>query len=316
VAQTVTVKNDGTSDLTVKVLSFTAAGFLKSADGCSSTTLPPGQSCTVSVAFKPATAGAKSAMLSIPSNDPDPSENPVKVALSGTGTTGGGGGAVPDITVTPATLDFGSVAVGVASSAQPITVQNDGTGDLLIKSITLTGLAFHKVTDGCSNTPLPPGQSCTVTVNFKPGSTGDKASTVSIPSNDPDASENPAKVTLTGTGTTGGGGGAVPDITVTPATLDFGSIAVGVASSAQPITVQNDGTGDLLIKNIALTGKAFLKVTDGCSNTTLTPGQFCTVTVLFKPGSTGDKSSTVTVPSNDPDSSENPAKVKLSGVGL
>src|SRR5262249_39744550 len=100
------------------------------------------------------------------------------------------------------------------------------------------------------------------------------------------------------------------------AALDFGGIAVGVTSSAQPITVQNDGTGDLLVKNISLTGTAFLKVSDGCSNTTLTAGQFCTLTVAFKPGATGAKSSTLALPSNDPDSSENPAKVKLSGLGL
>jgi hypothetical protein len=315
-AQAVTVKNDGTGDLVIKILSFTAPGFLKTSDMCSNATLTPGESCTVSVSFKPGGTGSKAAKLSIPSNDPDLSENPVKVALSGVGTTGGGGGLVPDITVTPLALDFGSVAVGAMSGTQPLTVTNDGTGDLILKTVSLVGTAFVKASDTCSNVALAPGQSCTVSVLFKPGATGEKTSTLSIPSNDPDLSENPAKVALTGIGTSGAGGGAVPDITVTPLSLDFGGVAVGGTSAPKVVTVKNDGTGDLVIRSVSLTGTAFLKSSDGCSNKTLTTGQSCTVSVNFKPGSTGAKGSALSVPSNDPDTNENPERVSLSGVGL
>ena len=84
----------------------------------------------------------------------------------------------PDITVTPSSLDFGSVPVGTSSPTQPITIKNDGlTDDLLVKAITLPGTAFQKTSDGCSNQTLAPGQSCTVSVLFKPGSTGSKSST-------------------------------------------------------------------------------------------------------------------------------------------
>ena len=107
----------------------------------------------------------------------------------------------PDITVTPLALDFGSVAVGTTSEAKLVTIKNDGTtDDLIINNITFTGTAFQKSSDGCSNTTLPPGQSCTVSMRFKPASTGTKSTKLSIPSNDPDPSENPVKVDLSGIG--------------------------------------------------------------------------------------------------------------------
>jgi len=317
-AQVITVQNEAaaTANLTIKTITISTQQFQRTVDGCTNVTLVPGASCTISVVFKPTSTGAKSATLSIPSNDPDASENPVKVALAGTGTTGGGGGGVPDITVTPATLDFGSVTVNTVSAPQQVTVQNDGTADLLVKNITFTGTAFQKSSDLCSNTTLVPGGSCTLSIAFKPGSTGEKTSTLSIPSNDPDASENPAKVALKGTGVTGGGGGGAPDITVTPPTLEFGDVAVNTVSAPQTITIQNDGTADLLVKTITFTGTAFQKSSDACSNTTLVPGASCTVSMAFKPATTGAKASTLSIPSNDPDAGENPAKVALSGTGV
>ena len=312
-AQPVTIKNDGlTDDLLVKSITLAGTAFQKTADGCSNTTLAPGQSCTVSVAFTPGSTGAKSLTLSIPSNDPDPSENPAKVALTGIGASGAG--LSPDITVAPLTLNFGSINVGSTSPAQPVTIGNVGTSNLVIKTIASSSAQFQKTADGCANQTLAPGQNCTVSVQFKPGSIGLKSAMLSIASNDPD--ESPVKVALSGTGTTGGGGGLLPDITVAPASLDFGSVAVGSTSAAQPVTISNDGTGDLLVKSITLTGTAFQKVTDGCSNTTLAPGQNCMVSLRFKPGATGLKTSTLSIPSNDPDANENPAKVALSGTGI
>ena len=86
-AQTVTVTSSGTGSLTIGTITLggTNAGeFAIQNDTCSGQTLAPGASATVQVVFSPTSAGAKTATLSIPSDDPD--EATVNVALSGTGT--------------------------------------------------------------------------------------------------------------------------------------------------------------------------------------------------------------------------------------
>ena len=82
-----TISNSGSFNLNVGAISRTGLNtseFVIQSDACSSQTLAPGGSCTIKVAFAPATTGAKSAALSIPSNDPN---YPLSaVSLSGTGT--------------------------------------------------------------------------------------------------------------------------------------------------------------------------------------------------------------------------------------
>ncbi|MBU0567281.1 choice-of-anchor D domain-containing protein [bacterium] len=85
VAQTFTISNTGNADLVIGTLSLTGTDPLEfsiQSDNCSGQTLAPQNTCMVDVVFSPTSAGAKSANLSIPSNDPDtPTLN---VPLSGT----------------------------------------------------------------------------------------------------------------------------------------------------------------------------------------------------------------------------------------
>jgi hypothetical protein len=105
-----------------------------------------------------------------------------------------------DITVTPTSLNFGSVPVGNESVSRTVTVRNDGAADLSIATITLGGTNpdQFRISDGCSGQTLPPTQSCTVSVSFQPTSACVKNATLVIPSNDPD--ENPVNVALSGIG--------------------------------------------------------------------------------------------------------------------
>jgi len=107
--------------------------------------------------------------------------------------------------------------------------------------------------------------------------------------------------------------GNEPDITVTPATVNFGNVNVG-GTSDQTVTVKNDGSANLTIGTITSPASPFSKVTDNCSNKTLTPNQTCSVTYRFAPASVNAFNGTSNIPSNDPD--ENPKIVTLTGNGV
>jgi subtilisin family serine protease len=80
---TVTVSNTGDDDLVIEQLVLTGGDFTISTDNCSNTTVVPDGSCTVTITFTPQIEGAKSATLSIASNDPDTPT--VEITLSGNG---------------------------------------------------------------------------------------------------------------------------------------------------------------------------------------------------------------------------------------
>ena len=87
--ETVTVTNSGQAPLAIGQAAITGADggqftIVSGQDNCSGQTVNGGDSCTIEVAFSPTSAGAQSASLSVPSNDPD---SPATVALSATGQT-------------------------------------------------------------------------------------------------------------------------------------------------------------------------------------------------------------------------------------
>ena len=83
-AKTFTLRNDGSttlSNIAVNATGGNSADFVVS--GLGATSLAPGASTTVTVAFTPGAAGARSTTLAFASNDAD--YNPFNVALSGSG---------------------------------------------------------------------------------------------------------------------------------------------------------------------------------------------------------------------------------------
>jgi len=84
--QTFTVSNMGTGNLVLGTLSLTGTNpgqFSKQNDTCSGQTLPPSSNCSAQVKFSPTSTGAKTANLSISSNDVQTPT--INASLSGTG---------------------------------------------------------------------------------------------------------------------------------------------------------------------------------------------------------------------------------------
>jgi hypothetical protein len=106
----------------------------------------------------------------------------------------------------------------------------------------------------------------------------------------------------------------VPGISVSPDSFDFGSVVAKKTSSPMTFTIQNNGTGNLKITKINITGtdaKMFRK--KGGSRKTIAPGGTYSFTVTFKPKSAGTKSATLQILSNDPDTPT--IDIPLSGTG-
>jgi hypothetical protein len=93
-------------------------------------------------------------------------------------------------------------------------------------------------------------------------------------------------------------------------------VAIKKTSANQTVTVSNAGTGPLKLGTISVGGadaNQFSKASDKCSKKTLQPGGSCTVAARFKPTSSGAKSGSLVIPSDDPD--ENPVSITLGGTG-
>ncbi len=110
----------------------------------------------------------------------------------------GGAGGVPDIAVTPMTLDFGLTSK-YRPATKPVTLSNTGAGSLAISSVQFEGVnaGYYRQTNNC--TTVEPGGSCTVNVTFAPTIVNLQLNVyLVISSNDPD--ENPVKVLCKGKG--------------------------------------------------------------------------------------------------------------------
>jgi hypothetical protein len=93
-----------------------------------------------------------------------------------------------------------------------------------------------------------------------------------------------------------------PNISMSPATVDFETTCVGAHPEQQTLTVANDGTARLCLETISITSDTshFQLVADNCSSGHLQPGEYCTVHVSFAPTFPGFKSAFLRIPSNDP----------------
>jgi hypothetical protein len=204
------------------------------------------------------------------------------------------------VSLSPASLNFGNQTVGVASSPQNVTLQNNGNINVTITSIQITGAnsGDFAQTNNCPGSVQPNG-SCQISVTFTPTADGTRNAAVSITDSAPNS---PQQVPLSGVGVS-------PAVMFSPTSLKFPDQVVFTTSAAQPVTLTNTGLGTLLISKISVTGP--FHQTNNCPSS-LNPGANCTITVKFHPTTRGVFHGAVSVTDNAPDS---PQKVPLKGTG-
>ncbi|QDU31771.1 RTX-I toxin determinant A from serotypes 1/9 [Anatilimnocola aggregata] len=306
---------------------------------------------TFSITFDPLTGGAKTATVTILSDDPD-AEGVYTFDIKGQAGAGDinvQGNAI-DIADndpgfdTPSTTNgtaFGTAIIG-NTVTHTFTVQNTGDDTLTIGSgnISLVASLFNSAPSdfGLANLPtLPidvaPNDSFTFDVTFSPSASGTRAARVNIVSND--TNESPYTFTIQGSGY------SPPDISVlgslvvtipngdtSPGTgdgTDFGGAAITGGTVVSTFTILNDG-GDVL----SLTGSPNRVIITGDHPddfiVTVQPiatvpifnildpfNTSATFEITFDPSASGVRNASVSIASDDPN--ESPYTFAITGIG-
>jgi len=201
----------------------------------------------------------------------------------------------------PCTYDFGSVITGTSVSSS-IQLTNASTQALTILSKSEEGSAFS-----FGNFPLPVTLESWVSVElpviFAPTATGYTAATLTLISN----TSNPIlTIDVAGTGTSTA---ASPQLKISPAKLNFGSVTVGSNTSLQATLTASNAA--VTISSDRSTSSEFAIVGLNLP-LTIPAGKSIPVTIQFTPGSSGADPAKVGFISNATDS---PTLEPVTGTG-
>lgn len=154
---TFTLTNSGDRAPGTIMVSLPQQAFTITADGCAETSLGPGRSCEVTVAYDPTESGeVDSATLAATAEHGN-------AGLALTGKAGS-----PSLSFSPASYDFGAVEVG-ATPTQTFALTNSGDGTSESLTSSLSGSSAMSIAgDECSGTELAPGAACEITVSYAP----------------------------------------------------------------------------------------------------------------------------------------------------
>ena len=318
------------SAITATLGGTNASLFAITANTCAATTLAADTNCIIRVRFNPTVAagvGAKTATLTVAHNG---LRSPVTIALKGAAIAA----QTPALTVTPVTLAFGSVVNGTTSTQQIVTIRNSGTGALKLDTLAVAGTnptQYSISGTTCSNGPaavaLAAGNSCTMTVVFKPTASGAKPATITVRATDAVTLDGHTAVTITPVNVALTGTGAQGTITLSASTLAVSGRA-GTISTVRLTLTNSGGAPFSLVTPAGNTSPFTFTAVAGATNnpvpkfsarstacTNAAAGsRTCTVTVSFAPAAgtaRGVYSVNMAIASN---ASNNPVSVRVNGT--
>ena len=242
--------------------------------------LAPGQSCTVTVTYAPVNQVATGTTSPANSNDAgqlilesDAASAPDILTLSGQGSpivvsSPVVSAPLATFTLSQNSLSFAATAVGNVSAAQTVTLANTGTVPIHVLGLATT--TDFTVQSTCGT--VLAGASCTFTVTETPQTAVTLISALEIST---DAAVALEFVSLVGTGTP-------PPLTLTPTSLNFGSVQVGAASQLS-VQVANSSGSPVVFGAITSTGDYTVSGTCPAPGGTLAGGAGCTIQVVFTP---------------------------------
>ena len=206
-----------------------------------------------------------------------------------------------DIQITPAALTFSDVSVG-QSATQSAVLTNTGARPVSITQLSSSSAEFTTAGLALPLT-LAPGQSTQFRVAFKSSVAGPVSGTLSAMTSRGGGS---SRVKLNGNA-----GKNASQLSLSTTSLKFGNVLVD-GSSTQSFTVNNSGTTDVNISQLAATGTGF-SISGAATPVTLPAGQSMALQAKFAPTTAGAAAGSVTITSN---AQPTTSSVSLSGTGV
>ena len=275
-----------------------AADFSISSTNCAAT-LSPNASCSVYVTFKPSAAGPRVAAIQLTEAG---GATPLADAMLG----GDGQGGAGYVALQQLGVEFNNTNVNSGSDNQSVQITNTGTNTVHFNTFTFVGKNaqdFGFASNGCAGA-LSPGANCYLNLDFTPAATGLRSGALQISS---DAKNSPQTLALVGLGQS-----ATEILNASVAGLDFGSAIVNGGSSTASVALDSEGTLNVTLGNIQITGtnaSEFTFINSACASI-LTSS--CTMELQFAPTGLGPRNANLVITSDAPGS---PLTIPLTGSG-
>ena len=258
---TLTVSNTGLADLALDIALADGCGEFSLPGVSGSTLVPPGTDLRISVAFAPLATGFRECRLLLGEGLPS--------ILMG----GGGRVGLLSWTISPESLDFGSVVL-IETGARSLRITNTGEAPITVDAILDDPTGMFTISSGDGSRTIQPFFSHYVYVQFHPTVEGPQAATLDLGATLP-------HVPVTGTG--------VPSLVigqVTPENLNFGIIPY-TGTRTLRVTIVNQGAVPFYVTPaIAADPPGVYSIAFG-GYQNLFPGQTKIVDVRFAPAAIG-----------------------------
>ncbi|VAW52078.1 hypothetical protein MNBD_GAMMA05-614 [hydrothermal vent metagenome] len=308
---TLTVENTGTEILDIGTIANLATPYNITNDNCSSISLDPviitpGSNCTIDIEFSAISVGTFDSSITIPyTSAVDLEAFTVSYDITGEGVP-----STPVLDTSISSFIFTDTIIG-ATSETTMTIRNRGDGSLTINTLGISGTDSNQYSidsAGCiAGIALTINQTCDVVITFAPITAGIKTASL-----DTNTNANTSNIALTGLATK-----PVIDI---PA-INTISASLNTTES-EFVSIINTGTGALVINDITITGTgaaSFSQINNcpdsnnsGTPTVTLGAGEQCLLLVTYAPLDGANKTATIVIQSNDPDTPT--TNVNVSGI--
>jgi hypothetical protein len=312
------VRNTGGADLELSVVTLTddpQQEFVMAPTVPPSVILAPGEEQSLLLTYTAKDGLTDRAVAKIFSNDPDEGQLDVQLISEFKGEA--------MIHLDPVLLQFGAVPSGQPATL-PLTISNMGTGNAVLRldsvepEVGISTAYTVAIEDPDQVTQLTPpvfinrGDFVLAQVTFLAPGRGSFDGNLIVTSSDQAAS--PASVAMTASA-------GVPEITIEPAAIDFGNVAVNDSSTVDLI-IRNDGVGNLSVPLIDLAAGSStdfslenLPAPLPAQPLTLAPSSQASVTVRYSPGDVANDMGTLLIDHDDPEPGQE-AQVLVTGNGF